>query len=153
MAIVSPGSTTVRLGRTDRYQPAVLVASMAVGLGLARALPDVAPQLLVVVPVGVFTLIYAVMLEVRLPGIGRAVAQLRFIGAALVVNFVVNPVLAWGLAMLFLPDQPDLATGTILFLVTPCIGWYLIFTELAGGDVTLGVALLAVNPRHPWRSR
>ena len=44
-----------------------------------------------------------------------------------------------------LSDDPDLRVGLLLFLVTPCIGWYLIFTELADGDTGLGVSLLDMN--------
>jgi ACR3 family arsenite transporter len=52
---------------------------------------------------------------------------------------------AWALGYLFLRDDPDIWVGLILYLVTPCIGWYLVFTELARGDVELGVSLLFWN--------
>ena len=44
-----------------------------------------------------------------------------------------------------LRDHPDIWVGLILYLVTPCIGWYLVFTDLADGDVELGVSLLFWN--------
>lgn len=35
--------------------------------------------------------------------------------------------------------------GAILYTLTPCIGWYLIFTDIARGDVPWGIALLPWN--------
>lgn len=64
---------------------------------------------------------------------------------ALGLNFVFTPILAWCLGWLFLRDHPEIWVGLILYLVTPCIGWYLVFTDLADGDVELGVGLLFWN--------
>ncbi|MBN4047417.1 arsenic resistance protein [Acidimicrobiaceae bacterium AH-315-P05] len=133
------------LGRMDRYQPLLLIASIAAGLGLAKAAPGFANSLSPLVSMGVFVLIYLVMLGVDVDRIAAAFTQRRFLTIAVLINFVVNPLLAWGLGAVFLQDHPELRVGLILFLVTPCIGWYLIFTELAGGDIGLGVSLLGIN--------
>ena len=123
----------------------MLIASIAVGLAVAKIAPDLAGSMGSLVSLGVFALIYLVMLGVDLSGVASAFGHRRFLGVAVGINFVVNPLLAWGLGAAFLGDDPELWAGLILFLVTPCIGWYLIFTELAGGDSTLGVSLLAIN--------
>ncbi len=138
-------SDTLRLSTLDRVQPLLLIASIGLGLGLAKIAGGFAAALLPMVSVGVFALIYLVMLGVDVRGVGAAFAKRRFLGAAVVINFVVNPLMAWGLAALFLRGQPELWVGLILFLVTPCIGWYLVFTELAGGNASLGVSVLAIN--------
>ena len=39
---------------------------------------------------------------------------------------------------------PDFWVGAILYTLTPCIGWYLIFTDIAKGNVAWGIAFL------PW---
>lgn len=129
----------------DRYQPLLLVASIAAGLGLYRVAPDVAGAVGPAVSVGVFALIAMVMLGVDVGTVAESFRQRRFLGIAVVLNFAINPVLAWLLGVVLLADEPDLRVGLLLFLVTPCIGWYLIFTELAGGDTGLGVSLLGVN--------
>lgn len=123
----------------------MLVGSIGLGLGLARGAPEFAERTAPAVSVGVAVLIFLVMLRVDTSGVGRAFGERRFLAVAVTINFIVNPLVAWGLGAVFLKHQPELWVGLILFLVTPCIGWYLIFTELAGGDVTLGVSLLAVN--------
>lgn len=141
-----PGAeASITLGKMDRFQPLLLIASIATGLGLAKAIPTLASELGALVSIGVFVLIYLVMLGLDLGQVTAAFRQGRFLSIAIGLNFVVNPLLAWALGTIFLHDQPDLRVGLILFLVTPCIGWYLIFTELAGGDAGLGVSLLGLN--------
>lgn len=90
-------------------------------------------------------MIYLVMLRVSMKGIGGTLKQRRFLTTAVAINFVVNPLLAWGLGSVFLSGHPDLRIGLILFLVTPCIGWFLLFSELADGDADLGVGILGIN--------
>lgn len=129
----------------DRFQPLLLIASIAAGLGLAKAAPGLAESIDPLVSIGVFVLIYLVMLSLDFNRVAAAFTQRRFLAIAVGLNFIVNPLLAWALGTIFLHDHPDLRVGLILFLVTPCIGWYLIFTELAGGDTGLGVSLLGLN--------
>lgn len=140
-------STTERasLGRGDRLQPLLLLLSIAAGTGLAAASPEHVAGAGPLVTVGVFTLLYLVMLGIDPRGLTAALTHRRFLATAVTINFVVHPLLAWGLGTTFLRDQPDLRVGLLLFLVTPCIGWYLIFTDLARGDTQLGVALLGIN--------
>lgn len=46
---------------------------------------------------------------------------------------------------LVLRQYPDFWVGAILYTLTPCIGWYLIFTDIAKGNVAWGIALLPWN--------
>ncbi|MFK7918861.1 MAG: arsenic resistance protein [Ilumatobacter sp.] len=133
------------LGRSDRLQPLLLIAAIGAGLTLSKLAPRLSESIEPAITIGVIALIFLVMLGVDVVGVGRAFTQRRFLTVAISINFVVNPLLAWGLGSTFLGNEPELWAGLILFLVTPCIGWYLIFTELAGGDATLGVSLLAIN--------
>lgn len=134
-----------RLGLLDQVQPLLLIAAIGVGLGLGAVAPTLADALVPLVSIGVFVLIYLVMIGVDLRTVAGSFANRRFLVVAVLINFVVNPLVAWGLAATFLSSHPDLWAGLVLFLVTPCIGWYLIFTELADGDAALGVTLLGIN--------
>ena len=138
-------STERRLGLTDRLQPVLLLGAIGVGLGIGRAAPGLAGLASNTVSIGVFILIALVMLNVNPRNVASVYRRTRFLTAAIVLNFVVNPIIAWVLGSVFLAHEPDLRVGLLLFLVTPCIGWYLIFTELAGGDAELGVGLLGIN--------
>lgn len=123
----------------------MLIGAIGAGLALGWLAPGLAGTAATVVSVGVFALITLVMLNVNPRNVATTFTRKRFLLAAVGLNFVVNPLVAWGLGAVFLHEHPDLRVGLLLFLVTPCIGWYLIFTELAGGDTELGVGLLGIN--------
>ena len=136
---------TVTLGWSDRLLPVLLLGSIGVGLAVGTVVPSIGRSLSSLASIGVFALIYLVMLDVGTSGLAHVFAERKFLATAVVLNFVVNPVLAWILGGVFLPGSPELRVGLILFLVTPCIGWYLVFTQMAGGDTELGISLLGVN--------
>lgn len=141
---VQPSKVTT-LSHLDRAQPFLLLAAIAVGLGIADGWPALAHGLAPLVTSGVFLLIYFIMFGVSTGGIMRAFARWKPTALAIGINFAVTPLLAWLLGYLFLRDAPDIWVGLILYLVTPCIGWYLVFTELGHGDVELGISLLFWN--------
>ena len=64
---------------------------------------------------------------------------------AITTNYVVVPLFAWSLGWLVLRDHPDLWAGVILYTLTPCIGWYLIFIDLAKGNMDWGLAMLPID--------
>ncbi|MEX2444036.1 MAG: bile acid:sodium symporter [Alkalispirochaeta sp.] len=133
------------LGVFDRVQSFLLLSAMAIGLVLAVAAPTVAPRLAPLVTAGIFLVIYFIMLGVSTRGIMHAFTRWKFTAVAIGINFLITPLIAWLLGYLFLQGDPDIWVGLILYLVTPCIGWYLVFAELAKGDVELGVSLLFWN--------
>ncbi|MFW6330354.1 MAG: arsenic resistance protein [Gemmatimonadota bacterium] len=96
-----------------------------------------------VVP-ALMAMLWSVFLHAPLGRMGAAFRNLRFTGWSLGINFVWTPLFAYALGWLFLRDRPDLWIGLIMLLVTPCTDWYLVFTNLAGGNVRLSTALL------PW---
>jgi len=130
----------------DKVQPLLLVLSVFLGLLLYRVLPSLVGVSVLVVQVGIFLLIVLIMSSKSLSEISRGFTRGRkVVLISTLVNFVFTPLFAWFIAKALLVGEPEVAAGYILYLVTPCIGWYLIFTELAGGDVETGIVLLGVN--------
>ena len=54
----------------------------------------------------------------------------------LLLNFVLIPILVWGLVWL-LPDKIYLKLGVCLVLLTPCIDYVIFFTKIGEGDIKL----------------
>ena len=50
-----------------------------------------------------------------------------------------------GLGAIFLSDHPALWIGFIMLMVTPCTDWYLAFTGIAKGNVSLSTSILPIN--------
>lgn len=90
-------------------------------------------------------LLYILFLSVDMRGIGRSFTNIRFTTAALSLNFVITPVLAFVLGTVFFSGSVDLRIGLIMLLVTPCTDWYLVFTKITGGNVELGMSILPLN--------
>lgn len=138
-------ATRSKLSTRDETKPFVLVAAVLVGLVANRVVDGRLTDLAWISNVGLFAVMFAVMAFVELKDLGVAFRKKRPTMLALLTNFVVTPAFAWALGMLILHGYPDLWAGVILYTLTPCIGWYLIFTDLADGDVPWGVSLMPWN--------
>jgi len=134
-----------KLSVRDETKPLILIAAIVVGILLNRLLGAGAKSLIGVVEIGVFFVIFAVMLPVEIKEVSRAFRKVKPTALALFVNFIFIPIFAWLIGALFLRNEPDIWAGVILYTLTPCIGWYLIFIDLAQGDVAWGMALLPWN--------
>lgn len=110
------------------YAVAVLIA---VGIGLGR--PGLAPFLEPLINPVLAILLYVTFLEIPFVRIRRALANRRFMTAALGMNFLVVPAVVWGLTW-FLPQELAVLIGALMVLLTPCIDYVITFTELADGD-------------------
>lgn len=81
-------------------------------------------------------LMYAMFLQIPFLELRRAFANRRFVGALLVANFVLVPLLVW-LLTLPLSANKALLAGALLVLLTPCIDYVVVFTHLGKGDSRL----------------
>lgn len=133
------------LGWGERLEPALLLSAVGLGLGLARAAPELAGQAERAIPPALVLVLFAVFYRVPLERLRAAFGHRRYFAAALGLNFLLTPLVAYGLGWFFLRDYPALWVGLVLVLVTPCTDWYLVFTALARGDVPLNLALLPWN--------
>jgi ACR3 family arsenite efflux pump ArsB len=78
-------------------------------------------------------LLYVTFLEVPFTRLRRAFSNGRFIAAALGTNFLIVPIVVWGLTRL-LPPDPVVLVGVSMVLLTPCIDYVVTFTALADGN-------------------
>lgn len=131
------------MGLLDRFQSLFILLSAALGLLLGQFswFSKNADKLIIPFLMLMLTIVF---INVPLRDMKEAFKHLHFCGLSLGINFIWTPLFAWTLGLIFLKDHPDLWIGFLMLLVTPCTDWYLIFTQLAGGNVTLAATLL------PW---
>lgn len=122
-----------RKGWLQRYQVIVYAVAvlLAIGVGLGRS--DSAPFIEQLIDPVLAVLLYVTFLEIPFVRLRRAFTNGRFMAAALGMNFLVVPVVVWGLIQ-FLPQEPVILVGAFMVLLTPCIDYVITFTELAGGN-------------------
>lgn len=116
----------------DTHQIPLYVAAIALGAIVGLSAPELAPTLEHTIYPVLALLLFATFLGVPLIEVGRAFRDVRFLGTVLVANFVVVPVIAYGLSR-FVADDRGLMLGVLLVLLTPCIDYVIVFTGLAGG--------------------
>lgn len=128
----------------EKYQTIVIVVAIVGGilLGQLDGVPVVAERL--ILPF-LLVMLLGAFLQIPLTQLRNAFSTRRVVGSSLIVNFVWNPLFAVGLGFVFLRDHPALWVGLIMLMVTPCTDWYLIFTDIADGDVPLATSLLPYN--------
>jgi arsenite transporter len=87
-------------------------------------------------------LLYATFVQVPFTALRAALADRRFLLAALGLNFLVVPPIVYALSRLA-PGGQAVELGLLVVLLTPCIDYVIVFTRLAGGSDR---RLLAASP-------
>ena len=142
-----------RLSTLDRFLPLWIVLAMALGLGLGSLIPGLNDALdslsigtvSLPIAVGLMLMMYPVLAKVRYEELGELRHQPKLIGASLLLNWVLGPLLMFALAWLFLADHPEYRTGLIIVGLARCIAMVLIWTELACADNQATALLVAIN--------
>lgn len=125
----------------ERHQIAIYLLALACAVLLGLVAPRTGPTLEHAIEPVLATLLYATFLQVPFTTLTRSFRDGRFLGAVLVVNFLLVPVIVWGLTLM-LPADRAVLLGVLLVLLTPCIDYVIVFAGLAGGS---GQRLLAVS--------
>ncbi|MBT2426670.1 arsenic resistance protein [Streptomyces sp. ISL-112] len=128
--------------RLERHQVAVYLAAMAVGALLGLAAPSFGPGLQHLINPVLGALLFVTFLQVPAAELLRSLRDGRFLFAALVVNFVVVPLVVAAL-FTFLPADRAVRLGVLLVLLCPCVDYVIVFSGLAGGSAR---RLLAATP-------
>jgi ACR3 family arsenite transporter len=134
------------LGTLDKARPLLLIAAIAAGLSFGILLPHfVMGWFEDIVYFALIGLVYSLALGAPFGDVAKSFKNIRFFSVAWLVNFLVVPLAAFGLALVFLGPYPAVFVGFLLYSIAPCTDWFLIFTAMAKGDVCLGLALLPTN--------
>ncbi|MEM9754447.1 MAG: arsenic resistance protein [Pseudomonadota bacterium] len=90
-------------------------------------------------------MIFLLFFDLRFGAIISAFRNLRFLSLAWGANFLVIPILGFGIASVVFSGQPLLFAGLMIYFLAPCTDWFLGFTRIARGDTEMGAALIPVN--------
>jgi ACR3 family arsenite transporter len=128
--------------RLERGQIAIYVAALILGASLGLAIPDAGSSLEAAIYPVLGILLYATFLQVPFAELRTAFTGSSFLLATLTVNFLTVPVVVWVFSR-FVSGEPAVLLGVLLVLLTPCIDYVIVFSELGGGDASM---VLAATP-------
>ncbi|PAK55521.1 arsenic resistance protein [Paenibacillus sp. 7541] len=128
----------------DKLQTLIIIAAVGIGLAIGQIPAALYYAEMIILP-SLLLMMYGLFLTIPLRQLRQAFANLRFLSASAVINYMWTPLLAWGLGAIFLSEHPALWIGFMMLMVTPCTDWYLVFTSIARGNVPLSASILPMN--------
>lgn len=137
----------------DRYLTVWIFLAMAIGVGIGYLFPSISSKMEVLtvgttnipLAIGLVLMMYPPLAKVDYALLPKVLHDKKAIAVSLLLNWIVGTVLMFGLAVLFLRNEPEYMTGLILIGLARCIAMVIVWSDLAKANREYTALLVALN--------